>query len=86
MSYSKTPGETFKMRGLTFRKDANRDDSWSASTSWGTVSLTLLSNGQWLAGFLRGGNYLLGVADTNRLKAFDWLQLSLVEMAKLEAP
>jgi hypothetical protein len=81
------PKDTFVMRGLTFRRDTSMSQpAWDATTQWGKVHITNTPLGEWFVGFTRHGSSVAHTVDRNMRKAFDRVQLTLVEMAKLEAP
>lgn len=86
MKAAKLPKNAFVMRGLTFRRQSDLQLTWHASTRYGRVEIVNTPLGEWFVGFVRHGAYVTHNVNRNMRKAFDRMQLMLVEMSKLEAP
>lgn len=87
MNLAKLPKDTFVMRGLTFRRDTSMSQpAWDANAQWGKVHVTKTPLNEWFVGFTRNGSSVTCNVNKNMRKAFDRVQLMLVEISKLEAP
>ncbi len=86
MTLAKLPKDAFVMRGLTFRRQHDLQLTWYASTRHGRVEIVSTPLGEWHVGFVRHGAYVTHNVNKNMRKAFDRVQLMLVEISKLEAP